>query len=279
MQYLTRKQVPVSWALADAYTTCDRWFASVMGPTLPEPRLLAHRARRSASARIRRRTPRSSTTFAAAARSRRSTTALHDKGVDWAYYYGSIPVGVDPARNAGPYQLDLGPNDGTGNIRRFGDVERHDRAVLQGRAAGKLPPVVYIDPVLLRQRRPPADPPDQRPGADRGGLHRAREVAAVEELHARHHVRRARRVLRSRVAADDDRRHAAKYGTTASTSSASACPAMVDRSVRQAGLRQLASVRPHLRAQAPPEHVRRSSRSTCASTRRTTSPTASTWTG
>ena len=35
MEYLNRTHVPVTWALADAYTTCDRWFASVMGPTLP----------------------------------------------------------------------------------------------------------------------------------------------------------------------------------------------------------------------------------------------------
>ena len=35
MEYLTRTHVPVTWALADKYTTCDRWFAAVMGPTLP----------------------------------------------------------------------------------------------------------------------------------------------------------------------------------------------------------------------------------------------------
>ncbi|MBA3502619.1 MAG: hypothetical protein H0T65_19815, partial [Deltaproteobacteria bacterium] len=35
IQYLTRPQQPVSWALADNYTTCDRWFCSVMGPMLP----------------------------------------------------------------------------------------------------------------------------------------------------------------------------------------------------------------------------------------------------
>jgi phospholipase C len=33
--YLTRDDLPVTNALADAYTTCDRWFASVMGPTFP----------------------------------------------------------------------------------------------------------------------------------------------------------------------------------------------------------------------------------------------------
>ncbi len=35
MQYLTRRHLPVSWALADSYSTCDRWFASVLGPTFP----------------------------------------------------------------------------------------------------------------------------------------------------------------------------------------------------------------------------------------------------
>src|SRR5262245_11739121 len=35
IEYLTRVQQPISWALADHYTTCDRWFASIMGPTLP----------------------------------------------------------------------------------------------------------------------------------------------------------------------------------------------------------------------------------------------------
>jgi phospholipase C len=35
MEYLTRAHVPVSWALADEYTTCDRYFCSVMGPTWP----------------------------------------------------------------------------------------------------------------------------------------------------------------------------------------------------------------------------------------------------
>ena len=38
MQYLSREHQPVTWALADAYATCDRWFASVMGPTWPAPR-------------------------------------------------------------------------------------------------------------------------------------------------------------------------------------------------------------------------------------------------
>src|SRR6185503_16337667 len=35
MSYLVRDNLPVSYALADAYTICDRWFSSVLGPTWP----------------------------------------------------------------------------------------------------------------------------------------------------------------------------------------------------------------------------------------------------
>src|SRR5690349_8121512 len=35
MQYLTRNELPVTWALADSYASADRWFCSVMGPTFP----------------------------------------------------------------------------------------------------------------------------------------------------------------------------------------------------------------------------------------------------
>ncbi len=35
MAYYTRAELPTSYQLADAYTLCDRWFCSVMGPTWP----------------------------------------------------------------------------------------------------------------------------------------------------------------------------------------------------------------------------------------------------
>jgi phospholipase C len=35
MGYHDREHLPVQYALADNYTVCDRWFASVMGPTWP----------------------------------------------------------------------------------------------------------------------------------------------------------------------------------------------------------------------------------------------------
>jgi phospholipase C len=35
MGYYTREEQPVTWALADAFVTCDHWFSSVLGPTWP----------------------------------------------------------------------------------------------------------------------------------------------------------------------------------------------------------------------------------------------------
>jgi phospholipase C len=35
MGFLTRAGAPISYALADQYTVCDRWFSSVLGPTWP----------------------------------------------------------------------------------------------------------------------------------------------------------------------------------------------------------------------------------------------------
>jgi len=156
MQYLSRTQLPVSYALADAYTTCDRYFCSVMGPTLPN-RAYWHAA----------------TSFGIGpddnANSEILTTfnsvpvptiynRLEDKKVDWAYYYGSIPV-VSLLGNPGPYQIDLGPSDGTGKIRKFGDYEGLTGQFFKDAAAGTLPPVTYIDPFFyLNDDHPPIHP-------------------------------------------------------------------------------------------------------------------------
>ena len=35
MGYWTRQELPIHHAIADAYTSCDRWFSSLMGPTWP----------------------------------------------------------------------------------------------------------------------------------------------------------------------------------------------------------------------------------------------------
>jgi phospholipase C len=43
MGYYAREDLPVTWAMADAFTTCDRYFSSVLGPTWPN-RLYLHGA-------------------------------------------------------------------------------------------------------------------------------------------------------------------------------------------------------------------------------------------
>jgi phospholipase C len=70
---------------------------------------------------------------------------LEDKGVDWAYYFGNIGV-VSLLGQAGPYQVELGPTDGTGHIRRFGDPSTSNGQFFTDCKNGTLPPVVYIDP-------------------------------------------------------------------------------------------------------------------------------------
>ena len=59
----------------------------------------------------------------------------------------------------GPFQLDIGPNDGTGHVRRFGDARFGAGQFFKDAAAGKLPPVVYIDPSFgVNDDHPPAHP-------------------------------------------------------------------------------------------------------------------------
>jgi phospholipase C len=157
MQYLVREQVPASWALADAYTTCDRWFCAVMGPTLPN-RAYWHTGTSLGIGKDPAANSMILNAFDSGLPVPSIYNRLHDKGVDWAYYYGSIPV-VSLLANPGPYQLDVGPNDGTGNIRRFGDAEGMAGTFFTDAAKGKLPTVCYIDPYFyLNDDHPPIHP-------------------------------------------------------------------------------------------------------------------------
>ncbi len=152
LQYLTRDQQPVTWALADAYASCDRWFASVMGPTLPN-RAYWH-AGTSFGLKVNEEVLSKFNSVPVPTIYNR----LAERGVDWAYYYGNLAV-VSLLGNNGPYQLDLGPNDGTGRIRRFGDALERGGQFFKDAAAGRLPPVVYIDPAFdENDDHPPAHP-------------------------------------------------------------------------------------------------------------------------
>lgn len=153
MKFLTREHQPITWALADAYTSCDRWFASVMGPTLPN-RAYWH----------------TGTSFGLLANDEvidrfsggvpvpTIYNRLNEAGVDWAYYAGNIAVAALLAQ-PGPYQVDLGPNDGTGNVRRFGDHVQGNGVFFEDAKNGTLPTVCYIDPAFgYNDDHPPVHP-------------------------------------------------------------------------------------------------------------------------
>jgi phospholipase C len=153
LQYLTRTESPISWALADAYTTCDRWFASVMGPTFPN-RAYWHcgtafglNNNTAVMDRLTQGVP-APTIY----------NRLEEAGVDWAFYFGSFPIGSLLA-GAGPHQIDLGPTDGTGRLRRFGDETASLGGFFKDAEAGKLPTVSYIDPAFdENDDHPPVHP-------------------------------------------------------------------------------------------------------------------------
>ena len=162
MQYLTRTQMPISYALADAYTSCDNYFCSVMGPTLPN-RAYWHTATSFGIGPAGDANNQILNKFGAGSPVPSIYNQLHDKNVDWAYYFGSIAVAA-LIGGAGPYQLDLGANDGTGNIRRFGDYQGSSGQFFTDAANGTLPPVSYIDPFFfLNDDHPPIHPINPAP--------------------------------------------------------------------------------------------------------------------
>jgi phospholipase C len=129
MQYQVRSNVPTCYALADNYTLCNRWFCSVLGPTYPN-RYYWHSAQSNGI--MDNTIPQTPWTTI--------YDRLNDKGIDWAYYYGDLPV------------LSLLGGASQGHIFRF-------EQFAADAAAGKLPPVVYIDPSFsLNDNHPPHDP-------------------------------------------------------------------------------------------------------------------------
>jgi len=135
MSYMTREQVPIINALADSYTSCDRWFSSVLGPTLPN-RMYWH-AGSSNGARA------NDEVYGGAYQGLASLYhRLDDRGVDWAYYFGDVPV------LAVLEDLEI-----EGRIRRF------QGEFLADAKAGNLPPVVYVDPAFsVNDDHPPHHP-------------------------------------------------------------------------------------------------------------------------
>jgi len=128
MGYFVREDLPVTYALADAYTSCDRWFCSVMGPTWPN-RFYFH-AGQSAGLMSNDSPEEPMTTI---------YDRLNEKGVEWEYYYTDLP-----------FLLLLGP---TLHIKPAAP------GFFDAAAAGTLPPVSIIDPgFALNDDHPPHHP-------------------------------------------------------------------------------------------------------------------------
>jgi phospholipase C len=152
LQYLTRKEQPISWALADAYTSCDKWHASLMGPTLPN-RFYWH-AGTSAGYR----------TNAVGTNNDRPLDVdtiyhrLQQKNIPWRYYYGNLPViSIANSRLTAARQF---TNEYIAeSVKNFGDSEFAEGQFFKDAKEGKLPPVSYIDPAFyVNDDHPPTHP-------------------------------------------------------------------------------------------------------------------------
>jgi phospholipase C len=119
MQYQMRENIPATWAIADNYASCDRWFCSVRGPTWPN-RMYWHTG--TSSGIMSNMLPDGGFVWPSLYH------RLDAKGVDWCYYFTDLPV-VSVVSD-----LDL-----DGRVKRIEDF-------FQDAERGRLPPVVYIDP-------------------------------------------------------------------------------------------------------------------------------------
>jgi phospholipase C len=136
MQYMQRADLPVTYALADQYAICDRWFCSVMGPTWPNR---MYWLSGTSMGMMDNEIPAAGYT---------TPTIFHrlaDAGVDFRVYYGDVPF-VPLLGGAVDAVLD-------GKLQRmtqfFADAQ-----------AGALPPVSYVDPPFTYgDDHPPHDPP------------------------------------------------------------------------------------------------------------------------
>lgn len=133
-----------------------------------------------------------------------------EEPIEWLYYESNIGM----LRMYDRYRLDA---------RRVLQYDAPDGAGFEARArAGRLPPVVFIEPKItgippLAQAsddHPPGQPPP-RPRTPRAHRDGPESLAAVGPSHARHHLRRTRRLLRPRPTTRDTPRGSAVARRTA----------------------------------------------------------------
>ena len=122
MGYQTRAELPVSYALADAGATCDRWFCSLMGPTWPN-RMYLHAAQSGGL--------KDNTLPVGGLKFPSIWHRLSDAGVPWGYYFSNIPF--------------LALWSDLGNRK---EVKRVENDFFQDAEAGTLPAVTFLDPAF-----------------------------------------------------------------------------------------------------------------------------------
>lgn len=120
LSYMSRDDLPVTWALADAYAVCDRYFASVMGPTWPN-RLYGHSGTSLGQ---------DNNDYPSGGGFTMPTvwSKLDEIGVSWKYYYTDLPFLV-------LFKDTMRPET-TGVFEDF----------LADCASGNLPAVSWVDP-------------------------------------------------------------------------------------------------------------------------------------
>jgi phospholipase C len=131
MGYLDRTMAPASYALADRYALCQRWFASVMGPTWPN----RYYSLLASSNNIRNNSPVDVQLPSIFAR-------LDAQQLKWKQYYGNLP-----------FSMLL-----RGHSLEQAEYQRLD-TFFDDAAAGTLPSYVHLDPIFgNNDDHPPAHP-------------------------------------------------------------------------------------------------------------------------
>jgi phospholipase C len=131
MGYLDRTTAPASYALADRYALCQRWFCSVMGPTWPN----RYYSLIATSNNIRNNSPVDVQLPSLFAR-------LDAQRLKWKQYYGNLP-----------FSMLL-----RGHSLEQAEYQRLD-TFFEDAAAGTLPAYVHLDPIFgNNDDHPPAHP-------------------------------------------------------------------------------------------------------------------------
>ena len=133
MAYQNRSTIPITWALADNFTVCDRWFCSVMGPTWPN-RIYGHAGSNGGITS-------NELPGGQLYDLENVWSKVEEAGVEWAYYYSDVPF--------------IAVLKGGWDKERVQLIDEF----FEDAAAGRLPPVVWVDPGFsYNDNHPPHHP-------------------------------------------------------------------------------------------------------------------------